>query len=79
MSHIRKRTKSVDEMSKMLDEMIHERVESGQIVRGNRGSVRVASDKKRESSAEPPIQLHLLAKHRASMLNESTAPVALEA
>lgn len=80
-SHIRKRTKSVDEMSKMLDEMIHERVESGQIVRGNRGSVRVASDQKhkRGSSANPPIQLQLLTRQRASILNESTSTVALEA
>ncbi|KAK3901920.1 kinesin motor domain-containing protein [Staphylotrichum tortipilum] len=42
-STLRKRTKSVDEMSKMLDEMIQDRVESGQIIRGNRGSVRVAA------------------------------------
>jgi centromeric protein E len=42
-SGLRKRTKSVDEMSKMLDEMIQDRVESGHIVRGTRGSVRVAS------------------------------------
>ncbi|OIW35179.1 kinesin-domain-containing protein [Coniochaeta ligniaria NRRL 30616] len=81
-SHIRKRTKSVDEMSKMLDEMIHERVESGQIVRGNRGSVRVASSDqkhKTESSSNPPIQLQLLARQRASVLNEPTSTVALEA
>jgi centromeric protein E len=81
-SHIRKRTKSVDEMSKMLDEMIHERVESGQIVRGNRGSVRVASDqkiKRESSSVNPPIQLQLLTRQRASMLNEATSTVALGA
>ncbi|KAK4647795.1 Kinesin-like protein kip2 [Podospora bellae-mahoneyi] len=40
-SQLRKQTKNVDEMSKMLDEMLHERVESGQVVRGNRGSLRV--------------------------------------
>lgn len=77
-----KRTRSVDEMSKMLDEMIHERVESGHIVRGNRGSVRVASDqkpKRESSSASPPIQLQLLARSRASMLNEPATTVALEA
>jgi len=83
MSHIRKRTKSVDEMSKMLDEMIHERVESGQIVRGNRGSVRVASSdqkpKRESASVNPPIQLQLLTRQRASMLNEPTSAVALEA
>ncbi|KAK2628168.1 hypothetical protein QTJ16_002814 [Diplocarpon rosae] len=48
----RKRTKSVDEMSKMLDEMIQDRVESGQIVKGARGSVRIASEKKRDTLAE---------------------------
>ena len=42
----RKRNKSVDEMSKMLDEMIQDRVESGQIVKGNRGSVRLAPENK---------------------------------
>jgi centromeric protein E len=46
----RKRTKSVDEMSKMLDEMIQDRVESGHLVKGNRGSVRVALDKKQRES-----------------------------
>lgn len=48
----RKRTKSVDEMSKMLDEMIQDRVESGQLVKGVRGSVRIASERKRETIAE---------------------------
>ena len=44
----RKRTKSVDEMSRMLDEMIQDRVESGQIIKGVRGSVRLAGDRKRD-------------------------------
>lgn len=43
----RKRTKSVDEMSRILDEMIQDRVESGLIVKGQRGSVRIASKGKR--------------------------------
>ncbi|KAL1882744.1 hypothetical protein VTK73DRAFT_1264 [Phialemonium thermophilum] len=77
-SHLRKRTKSVDEMSKMLDEMIQDRVESGHLVRGSRGSVRVVSDRKRESSADPPIKLQLLSRQRVSVLTDST-PVALEA
>ena len=42
MNSTRTRTKSVDEMSKMLEDMIQDRVESGQLVRGNRGSIRVA-------------------------------------
>lgn len=66
-SHIRRRTKSVDEMNKMLDEMIQDRVQTGQIIRGTRGSVRVAPERKDQtSSSEPPIQLQLLAKQRAS-------------
>lgn len=36
-----KRRKSVDEMSRMLDEMIQDKVESGQLVKGKTGSVRV--------------------------------------
>ncbi|KAK1781059.1 putative kinesin [Copromyces sp. CBS 386.78] len=42
MNSARTRTKSVDEMSKMLDDMLQDRVESGQLIRGNRGSIRVA-------------------------------------
>lgn len=76
-SQPRVRTKSVDEMSKMLDEMIQDRVETGHIVRGSRGSVRVASGAA-ESSSNPPIQLQLLSKQRASLMNEPN-PVALEA
>ena len=36
-----KKRKSVDEMSKMLDEMIQDKVESGHLVKGRTGSVRV--------------------------------------
>lgn len=36
-----KKRKSVDEMSKMLDEMIQDKVESGHLVKGKTGSVRV--------------------------------------
>ena len=43
---VRKTTKSVDEMSKILDEMIQDRVESGMLVKGVRGSLRVASERK---------------------------------
>ena len=49
---------SVDEMSRMLDEMIQDRVESGQIVKGMRGSVRIASDRRRDTAvaAVPPVE-----------------------
>lgn len=36
----KKRTRSVDEMNKMLDEMLQDRVDPGQVVRSERGSVR---------------------------------------
>lgn len=50
MSHQRKRTKSVDEMSRMLDEMIQDRVENGMLVKGQRGSIRVAAGLSRSPS-----------------------------
>jgi len=37
-------------MSKMLDEMIQDRVESGHLIKGVRGSVRIANERKRESA-----------------------------
>ncbi|EER36732.1 kinesin family protein [Histoplasma capsulatum H143] len=47
-----KKRRSVDEMSRMLDEMIQDRVESGHLVKGTRGSVRVANgDGRRQSSS----------------------------
>jgi centromeric protein E len=50
----RQRRKSVDEMNRMLDEMIQDRVETGYIVRGTRGSVRLPTGgHKLESLAEP--------------------------
>jgi centromeric protein E len=78
--HARKRTKSVDEMSKMLDEMIQDRVESGQLIRGSRGSVRVAPDRSSEGAkqSEPPIQLQLLAKARTTSFMGEPSSVALE-
>lgn len=47
-----KKRKSVDEMSRMLDEMIQDRVESGQLVKGLRGSVRLASGIQPQGSSE---------------------------
>jgi centromeric protein E len=46
--------KSVDEMSKMLDEMIQDKVESGHIVKGRSGSVRVAAGHSRRRSSTQP-------------------------
>ena len=58
----KKRTKSVDEMNRMLDEMIQDRVETGHIVKGVRGSVRLASGQKLDSLAEPPHEMEPLRK-----------------
>ncbi|CAK7265395.1 Kinesin-like protein kip2 [Sporothrix epigloea] len=77
----RTRTKSVDEMSRMLDEMIQDRVESGQLVRGNRGSVRVApSELKPEpvAAAAEPITLLEPLQRSPPIINEP-APVSMEA
>lgn len=69
----RKKEKSVDEMSRILDEMIQEKVESGHVVRGIRGSVRVASDARKPTAADlEPLR------ESPSMLHESKQ-VALEA
>ncbi|KKZ59878.1 centromeric protein E [[Emmonsia] crescens] len=46
-----KKRRSVDEMSRMLDEMIQDRVESGHLVKGTRGSVRVANGAGRRQSS----------------------------
>lgn len=44
-----RRRRSVDEMSKMLDEMIQDRVEKGEVVKGSRGSVRLAGERRQAS------------------------------
>lgn len=44
--------KSVDEMSRMLDEMIQDRVERGEIVKGARGSVRLVGAERKEGASE---------------------------
>ncbi|KAI0013416.1 kinesin-domain-containing protein [Xylariaceae sp. FL0662B] len=77
-SPVRRRTRSVDEMSRILDEMIQDRVETGHIVRGVRGSVRVVNEASLEAlgdandaGLEPP-------RGSPSVINESKH-VALEA
>ncbi|EFY86881.1 kinesin [Metarhizium acridum CQMa 102] len=64
----RRRTKSVDEMNRMLEEMIQDRVETGQIIRGSRGSVRLPGGQKLDSLAEPP--------HTLEPLRQSPIPTA---
>ena len=46
--------KSIDEMSKILDEMIQEKVESGQVIKGSKGVVRAASERKKDSLCVVP-------------------------
>lgn len=41
--------KSIDEMSKILDEMIQDRVESGQLIKGTKGTVRPLHERRKES------------------------------
>lgn len=41
--------RSIDEMSRILDEMIQDRVESGQVIRGSKGAVRPIHERRRES------------------------------
>ncbi|KAI0848879.1 kinesin-domain-containing protein [Daldinia vernicosa] len=78
-SPIRKRTRSVDEMSRILDEMIQDRVEAGHIVRGVRGSVQVVNDGKGGTVAEPDnTELEPLRQSSTSIFNESKQ-VVLEA
>lgn len=77
----KKRTKSVDEMNKMLDEMIQDRVESGQIIRGKRGSVRIASGPKLDSLVEPSHKLEPLRQSPTPSSEEEkdTKPSTIEA
>lgn len=71
--------KSVDEMSRILDEMIQDRVEAGQITRSTRGSVRIASSTSalREKPAARPI-VERLEPLRQSSDEGTHRPVALE-
>ncbi|KAL3477833.1 kinesin family protein [Aspergillus californicus] len=47
--------KSMDEVSRILDEMIQDRVESGHLIKGSRGSVRLAPDSRRASESNPAV------------------------
>jgi centromeric protein E len=79
----RKRTRSVDEMSRILDEMIQEKVEQGQAVRGSRGSVRVVSgivsDGLKPSTLAEPTGADLEPLREDSTMKAEPNQVALEA
>ncbi|PKY01323.1 kinesin family protein [Aspergillus campestris IBT 28561] len=46
-----KRRRSMDDVSRILDEMIHDRVKSGHLVKGARGSVRIPTESRRASES----------------------------
>lgn len=62
----KQRTKSVDEMNRMLEEMIQDGVETGHIVRSVRGTVRVPQSHRLDSLVEPP--------HETEPLRQSPIP-----
>lgn len=70
------RRRSDDEMSRILDEMIQDRVEAGQIVRGVRGSVRVVANNAAAAEKEKPLVERLEPLRQSSESNHR--PVALE-
>ncbi|CAJ2501032.1 Uu.00g038850.m01.CDS01 [Anthostomella pinea] len=76
-SPVRTRGKSVDEMSRILDEMIQDRVETGHIVKGVRGSVRVANDGKAGPLMEP-IQTGLEPLRGSPIIESESKQLALE-
>lgn len=49
-----KKRRSIDEMSRILDEMIQDRVESGHVIRGSKGVMRSAHERRKESFSVVP-------------------------
>lgn len=45
-----------DEMSRILNEMIQDRVDSGHLIKGSHGSVRIATESRRPSDTTTPVQ-----------------------
>ncbi len=69
--------KSIDEMSRILDEMIQDRVESGQLIKSSKGSVRVLHEQGSESMSKVPKVGALAASLRPTStvsIAEATAP-----
>jgi len=69
--------KSIDEMSRILDEMIQDRVESGQLIKSSKGSVRASHEKGSESGSKVPKVGALAASLRPTSTvstAEATAP-----
>ncbi|KFA62688.1 hypothetical protein S40285_06976 [Stachybotrys chlorohalonatus IBT 40285] len=55
-----KQPQNVEDMDKMLEEMIQDRIETGHIIRGSRGSVRLPPGQAINALAEPPRNLEPL-------------------
>jgi len=79
LSKTRKGAKSVDEVSRMLDEMIQDRVESGELVKSSKGSVRLPSERKREVPAEAIAEMEPLHTTVSGGESPSSAAMALQA
>ncbi|XP_044724748.1 kinesin motor domain-containing protein [Hirsutella rhossiliensis] len=77
MMHPKRRTQSVDEMNRMLEEMIQDNAETGNILRGVRGSVRLPHGQNPDSLAEPTQDLEPLRQSPNSP--ERSRPIAAEA
>ena len=66
--------KSIDEVSRILDEMIQDRVETGQLIKGSKGSVRATHERSQESVSKVPNVGALAASLRpTSLLTEDGA------
>ncbi|MCJ1464690.1 hypothetical protein MMC07_003303 [Pseudocyphellaria aurata] len=68
-----KKRRSIDEMSKILDEMIQDRVESGQLVKGTKGTMRPVHERRKESLSAVPGVSSLMA---STLRPPSTIPEA---
>lgn len=74
----RRRRKSVDEMNRMLDEMIQDRVETGYVVKSTRGSVRVppaGNGARLDSLTEPPHDIEPLRHTPTPLGDRARTPV----
>jgi centromeric protein E len=65
----------VDDMDRMLEEMIQDRVDTGYIVRGNRGSMRLPPGHKTDSLAEPVHDVEPLRHTPTPMSDREKTPV----
>lgn len=71
-----RKRKSVDEMSKMLDEMIRDKVESGHLIKGRSGSVRVAAHSRQTSGSQMTIPVPALSSMVATLRDrDSIMPI----